>query len=104
MNANISISENELLDALREATESEQGDDGALTLREIMAATGMSERRAKEHMSRLKAAGRIEPVKVRREALDGRNALVPAYRVIATHNPANSDIKQRIAPHKKGKK
>ncbi|HET8771057.1 MAG TPA: hypothetical protein VFM71_08735 [Gemmatimonadaceae bacterium] len=74
----------EILEALSRAggpTDAEAAD--AHTSAEIRAAMGWSPSTFSLEMKRLKAAGKLEVVKVRREALDGRLARVVGYRLLA---------------------
>lgn len=79
----IAISTNEIFEALRAAAGQRPiSPDDAFTMREIQAALGWSNVLATGHLLRLKAEGMIQPVRVVREALDGRMMHVPAYRLL----------------------
>lgn len=81
--ARITISESELIDALRAATgNGESGPADAFTLKEIKAATGWGDRRVLAHLYLLKAQGMLQIVTVNRERLDGRVGGVPGYRFL----------------------
>lgn len=77
--ARIVITQAELLDAL--ATGSTDPED-AHTLVEIAAQTGLTQPRTLQALHALKAAGRLIPHRVKRPALDGRIATVPAYTIL----------------------
>lgn len=75
------------LEAVMAASESP---DGYMTLKEIASEwhetvlPNSSEiRRTRDALVALKSQGRIDCVTVKREALDGRRAAVPAYRVLS---------------------
>lgn len=83
MESRLSISETEILDALREAFSTEDDPDGAHTTEELAAATGISRARIKVALRDLIRAGKAETVRVRRTSIDGRTMPVPGYRVKA---------------------
>lgn len=78
----IDMSQDALLDALQEALGQTEDPEGAMTIREISAKLDLNERSAREVVRGLIEDGRAEATKVRRVALDGRNALVSAYRLL----------------------
>lgn len=84
------ITDAEILDAIAEATRGE-GPEEAQTVPEMARATGVTRDRVRDALALFKVQGRLGIHKVRREALDGRNALVVAYTVAPTR-----------AKHKKG--
>lgn len=59
----------------------QHGDEG-MTTGEIRDALGVSETRARDALRRLIRGGVMVATRVRRPALDGRLALVPAYRLV----------------------
>lgn len=77
------ITQADLLRALEEALVSEQNPEGAMTVKELSAATDMHETKIREGLNQLKSVGRLEVVRVRREDLAGRQMKVPAYRLKA---------------------
>lgn len=79
--APIAITESELLDALA-ASAHEAGPEHARTIRELSAATNIVERRVRNALRVLQAAGRLQVHRVTRTALDGRAATVPAYTIL----------------------
>lgn len=79
----VTITESELLDELRAATRTlPSNPEGAFTFSELREAMGISILALTRKLRALKAAGKMECVRVVREALDGRAAQVPAYRLI----------------------
>ncbi len=81
----VSISESEILDELRRAfaARGDSGDfPGAVTCGELIEAMGMYPLTIRTEIKRLLRAGVVECVKVRRPSIDGRNACVPAYRLV----------------------
>lgn len=77
----ISITEAEILSALRAAADTPDGDDGALTMRQMMELTGWGDRKVREHVRRMIASGAAEPVRVPRPTLAGNVQPTPAYRL-----------------------
>lgn len=77
----IELTESDLIAALLEARGEPGNADGALTMREIVQQTQWGERRLQLKLEEMKRAGRIEVVRVEREALDGRLVRVPGYRL-----------------------
>ena len=74
----------ELLQALADATISRAPKEptDVFTGSEIRQATGWCSARFTREMGVLKRDGRLEFVKVQREAVDGRRAAVTAYRIL----------------------
>lgn len=82
MDSRITLTESELLDALRRAAaESQQGEEG-FTTAELREALGWGEKKVRAALHRLKAQGLIVPVKVRRETLNGTIHPQPGYRLV----------------------
>lgn len=79
----MSMTENELLEAIQEALLKDSGSSGHLTMNEISEATGMSYKRVTAVLHRLKKEGRLEIKQVYRETLSGRMAPSPAYRILS---------------------
>lgn len=77
----VSITTNELLDAIRVAQRSVRDPDGFTTVTEMMDASRMCRPTIAKHLRAFKVAGRLECRRVAREAIDGRQTFVPAYRV-----------------------
>lgn len=76
------MNEGDILDVLRDALNTPpEGPEGAYTTDELSEATGMHIRPLRELLKTLLKKGEAEVVRVRRTAIDGRNALVPAYRI-----------------------
>jgi DNA-binding MarR family transcriptional regulator len=91
----MTISEAEILDAIREAaSNSASGPDDAMTIVELAEAMNVDARIVRKHVAALLKSGGMECVRVRRPSMDGRIMPVPAYRLIAP----------KIAPKKKGKR
>ena len=74
------LTETDLIEALLQAQE-HAGGRGALTVAEIVAQTGLSREIVLVRLRRIKAERGLVCVRVRREALDGRWMVVPAYRL-----------------------
>lgn len=82
MSDRLTITEGDILEALREALE--QGTDApddAYTANELAEATGVHIRKTRAILTEILKRGEAEVVKVRRTGMDGRNSLVPAYRM-----------------------
>jgi hypothetical protein len=63
--------------------------DGAFTVSDLTEVSDhWAARTIRERLLRLKRAGYLEVVKVTREGLDGRAAVVPAYRFVKKHKKA----------------
>lgn len=78
----VNLSEAELLDALREAFDkTEDHPDGAYTTVELAEMMGCNTVTMQRRLKRLIEAGEAECIRIRRTAIDGRMAVVPAYRV-----------------------
>ena len=79
------ITENELIDALRNASRrTADNPDGAMTSHEMGEALGLSHRTIIEYLRKFKRTGRLEIVRVSREGIDGRVSPVTGYRVKKT--------------------
>lgn len=82
MSDRLSITDSEILAELRAALETPTEDpEGAYTAAELAEATGLHIRRLRAKLVEILKRGDAEVVKVRRTGMDGRNSLVPAYRV-----------------------
>jgi len=80
----MTISESEILDAIREAANSSAGGpEDAMTIIELAEAMNVDPRIARKHVASLLKSGAMECVRVRRSSMDGRIMPVPAYRLIA---------------------
>jgi hypothetical protein len=80
--ASITITESELLAALADAAGSEEGaPEEAKTSQEIAASSGVSHTRVMKGLRELHQQGRLVSHRVRRQGIDGRNALVTAYTI-----------------------
>lgn len=77
----VSITTNELLEAIRKAQRSIKDPGGFTTITEMRDASGMCRNAIAHHLQLFKQAGRLECRRVQREGLDGRRTVVPAYRV-----------------------
>lgn len=75
----ISITESELLEAL--AHSQRPGEDGARTVQEMAADTGLSDERVRKAMAAFQRQGRLTVYRVRRTAIDGSLRVVPAYSI-----------------------
>ncbi len=80
--ARVTVSESELLEALKTATDAHMNPDDAYTVVEICEATSCGREVTCRKLNRLKTANLIEVVSLRREALDGRMRVVPGYRFL----------------------
>jgi hypothetical protein len=79
--ASLTITEAELLDALAQSV-SGTAPENAQTISEMMAATGLGEKRMRRALAALKATGRLQAHSVPRESLDGRPIRVPAFTIL----------------------
>lgn len=87
----IELTEQDLIEAVLEAQAARaEGAEGALTMRELIKQTGWGERRVQLRLDELKCGGRLDVVRVNREALDGRMVRVPAYRLRGTKVPTTN--------------
>jgi predicted transcriptional regulator len=81
----MSISESEILDAIREATvQPNVRPEGAFTVRELATAWGMEATTVQRRLRPLVAAGKMECVRVSLVDMSGRSQPSPAYRLTAT--------------------
>lgn len=76
----MSITTNDLLDAIREALSAVPDGEGQ-TVQEMAEATGLGTTTVRKTLAALHRDGRLTVVRVRRPALDGRLSSVPAYRL-----------------------
>lgn len=74
----ISLTEAEVIDALRQASQTFDGD--GITIQEIRDKTGWSILRARNIVKAQIKAKKMEPCRVPREAMDGRTVSVSGYR------------------------
>lgn len=83
MDTRLNVTDSELLEALREAIErrGEDSPDDAFSVEELSGAMECHPATARKAIKRLIAAERVEPVRVKRRAMDGRLANVVAYRL-----------------------
>ena len=79
MATSLTITESELLEAL--AHSQRPGEDGARTVREMVADTGLAETRIHKALQAFQAQGRLTVYRVRRQAIDGTSKVVPAYSI-----------------------
>lgn len=82
MASSVSITTTEILDAIQAAQVETKNPDGALTVQEMVQATGYTRRKIEETLARIKAEGRLRRYHVKRERLDGVMRGVPAYAVV----------------------
>lgn len=77
-----SVTEVELLKALQDALEQAGNEhaDGAMTVSELADELGWYRNKVLRFLKSLKAQGKLEVIKVHREALDGSQRVSPAYR------------------------
>lgn len=93
----LSVTESDLLDALQTARHaSDEGPTDAHTTEELAMALDVDARLARRQLRALWQQGRIETVRVRRPAMDGRRCVVVAYRLIAPPAPV-----PRAAPRRR---
>lgn len=84
MSPKLTITENELVEALRDAMSAGLADPtDARTTGEMAAAIGRADKFVRDNVRKLIAEGRVELVKVKRQGIDGRMNWVPAYRIRA---------------------
>ena len=76
----MSITTDDILDALRDAL-GQPNADGAHTVQEICEIMGCGATATRKALIAMQKAGRLEVIRVRRVALDGRTCSTPAYRV-----------------------
>ena len=77
------ITESEILEELRAAlSKVDDTPEGFFTTVELAAATGKCVRATTMKLRQLFLRGEVESVKVTRPGIDGRNAKVPAYRLV----------------------
>lgn len=74
------VTESELIEALLAASAPDSPSD-ALTMQQIIGATGWGEKRARRHIHALVASGSAEVVSIQRTNLVGVLVAVPAYRL-----------------------
>lgn len=72
------ITQNEVLDALREALHGPAGEEG-ITKHELVKATGRSESAVRKWLLNEVESGRVKCVWVMRNRVDGRAQTTPAY-------------------------
>lgn len=75
----VSITESELLEAL--AVSQQPGEEGARTVQEMVADSGLSDERIRKAIRAFQAQGRLTVYRVRRAAIDGSLRVVPAYSI-----------------------
>lgn len=79
----ITVTESELVEALREAAQPGSSDvEGALTVAEMAACTNRGEKYVRDNIRKLLAEGKAELVRIPRTAIDGRLQNLPAYRLV----------------------
>lgn len=84
MSLSISISESEILDALREVGGLSPGrPEGAFTTRELAAAWGIDTTTVQRRIKPLILTGRMECVRIIEIDIAGRPQQTPAYRLVA---------------------
>ena len=83
MEGRIAMTQDALLDALEEAFQYSEEDDGALTTRQLADSLGISMGTARERIRVLLDEGKAEPVKVPRPGIDGVVQPTRAYRLKA---------------------
>lgn len=76
------ISQSEVLAELQRAISAQPPSPDGYTTKEICGLTGWTVDQAREAIRTTIAAGKAKPVKVRRAALDGRNAVCSAYQFV----------------------
>lgn len=78
----LDITENDLIEALRQAAECGGDAEGAISVDELRVALGWGKTRIREILRDLKMDGRLEIVWVPSESLDGKRIVKPAYRLV----------------------
>jgi hypothetical protein len=76
------ITQDDLLDALRWALTSTEGEVG-MTGPELADAMGCTQAKARDALRRLAGEGRLAIVTLKRQALDGRTMTIKGYRLLA---------------------
>lgn len=77
----MNITEQEILDLIRQTRPVPENPEGAMTVAEIVKQSGKHIDRVRAELREHIEAGRVDVVKVYRKALDGVMRLSPAYRV-----------------------
>lgn len=81
MEGRVTVTSTDLLEALREALHAPTADpEGAYTADELAENTGLHVRKVRLILKSVLKKGEAEAVRVQRIAIDGRRAIVPAYR------------------------
>lgn len=75
------VTQNDLLEALRQALERAPDNSGALTCLEIARETGWDIKSARERIRAMIHDGRAECIRVSRKRIDGVMQMTPAYRL-----------------------
>jgi hypothetical protein len=78
----LTITESEILDAIRTALASSVSGDDAMTTTELGTALGTNVARTRNILRGMIAAGRMAPTRVYRPSLDGYPRPVAAYRLV----------------------
>ena len=76
----MNITQDDLLEAIQAALGPMDG-EGASTVQDLVAKTGWGRTKVTATLGLLAKAGRLDVLRVRRPALDGRIASLPAYRL-----------------------
>ena len=79
----MNITTDDLMDALQAALGPMGENDNGKTVQDIVAETGWGTTVVRKNLANLQRQGRLEVVRVKRPALDGRQCSVPAYRMRA---------------------
>lgn len=81
MAAVVSVTESELLEAVRAAAIPAEPPPGAMTVRELQTALGLSRSKIQQALAALRLDGRLTKHVVRRQDATGRFQLVAAYTI-----------------------
>lgn len=71
----------DLVELLTSSSKGRGGDEGGLSMNEITSQTGMTRNTVRAKLLSLKNSGLLVCIRVTREALDGRPASIPTYKI-----------------------
>jgi hypothetical protein len=78
----VDVLPDELMSALQDAVGFSGSDDGWRTVKELSKSTGMCTTRVQELLGKLIENGKACVSRVRRQSIDGRLQLIPAYKIM----------------------
>ena len=77
----IELSERDLIEAVLAAQPQDTPTGGALTMRELIGQTGLSDKRLRDRLHQLQDEGRLDVRVLLKRSLDGKLVRVPGYRL-----------------------